>query len=257
MKLALLGFALGALAAVSALLLLIPVRVSSLRPGGFGRLLAGSAFVVPLLLVVFIASDEQAPEQQAAPVGMAVMPGAAASTDMDWSVMAHAYLGGPPPADGAAAVAPPAGNHHSIAELAEATTREPRNVPAWLALASAQRQARDYAAAAGSYDKALRLDAGNPDAWADYADALASAGDRRLDGAPAAAIARALQIDPRHPKALWLQASLDLEKRRYAAALEHWQALRAALPEGSPDVRIVEANIAEARQLVAQAATAR
>jgi cytochrome c-type biogenesis protein CcmH len=88
--------------------------------------------------------------------------------------------------------------------------------------------------------------------WADYADALASAGDRSLEGRPAEAISRALQLDPQHPKALWLQASLDLQRRQYTQALKNWQLLRSALPPGSPDIAIVEANITEARQLLAQ-----
>lgn len=85
--------------------------------------------------------------------------------------------------------------------------------------------------------------------WADYADRLAASRGRSLQGEPAGAIAEALKRDPRNAKALWLAASLSLERRDYAGALRGWQELRSVLPEGSPDLAIVDANIAETREL--------
>jgi len=41
-------------------------------------------------------------------------------------------------------------------------------------------------------------------------------------------------------QALWLQASLAHEERRYADALATWQRLLAVVPPGSSDARIVE-----------------
>jgi cytochrome c-type biogenesis protein CcmH len=86
------------------------------------------------------------------------------------------------------------------------------------------------------------------DSWADYADAQASLAGR-LDGEPEKAIARALQLDPQHPKALWLKASLAHEQHRYKEALATWRLLLAVVPPGSSDARIVAANIAEATRL--------
>jgi cytochrome c-type biogenesis protein CcmH len=75
-------------------------------------------------------------------------------------------------------------------------------------------------------------------------------------GKPAEAIKRALALQPDHLKALWLAASLDLEQRRYGDALKSWQRLRAALPAGSPDAAVIDANIEEARQLASGAPSA-
>lgn len=86
------------------------------------------------------------------------------------------------------------------------------------------------------------------DAWADYADAQASIAGR-IAGEPARAIDAALALDPRHTKALWLQASLAHEEGRYAEALAAWKRLLAVVPAGSSDARIVEANIVEAARL--------
>jgi cytochrome c-type biogenesis protein CcmH len=88
------------------------------------------------------------------------------------------------------------------------------------------------------------------DAWADFADALASSNPSgSLRGEPAKAIDRALALDPKHAKALWLKASLAHEERRYQDALVAWQQLLALVPPGSSDARIIQANIDEDRRL--------
>ncbi len=104
----------------------------------------------------------------------------------------------------------------------------------WLALAQSAAAGARLSAGRSAYDAALKLDDKNADAWADYADALASANNRRLAGEPAKAIARALELEPRHLKGLWLAASLDLELQNYSDALGRWQQLRACLPEARP-----------------------
>ncbi|MEO8308743.1 MAG: tetratricopeptide repeat protein [Pseudomonadota bacterium] len=176
-------------------------------------------------------------------------------------MITHAFMRGPPPGTTATTSAPAAGDvaqraQLSVTELEAVTRREPGNVEAWLALGRAQRMARDFAPAVTAYEAALKLDGRNADAWADYADSLASANGRSLAGKPAKAIERALQLDPNHLKGLWLAASLDLEEHRYTAAVNHWQKLRSVLPDGSPDVSIIEANLAEARTLAGQATQA-
>jgi cytochrome c-type biogenesis protein CcmH len=252
MDMALMGFGLGALAAVSALLLLVSVGIDRVRPGPRSKALAGLAFALPLVALVVYTSRK--PPDHGSSGTVPAMP-VAAGPDFggdDWSLVSHVMTGGASlPAAGSGGIQ---SSPHTVEEMAQVTAREPGNVGAWLALAAAQRRTRDFSAAVNSLRAALRLDATNVDAWADYADALASATDHRLAGEPAAALEKALKLDARHPKALWLQASLDLELKRYDAALEHWQALRAVLPAQSPDLTIVDANILEARQLLAQPA---
>ncbi len=86
------------------------------------------------------------------------------------------------------------------------------------------------------------------DAWADYADALAST-TSSLRGEPAKAIAEALKLEPRHAKALWLKASLEHEEQHYVDAVHTWETLLALVPQGSSDANIIRANIAEATRL--------
>jgi cytochrome c-type biogenesis protein CcmH/NrfG len=116
------------------------------------------------------------------------------------------------------------------------------------AIAAARRE-HDAAKARDGFVQLVKMNAMDADLWADYADVLASSSSGSLRGEPAKAIDEALRLNPLHPKALWLKASLAHEEHRYVDALALWRQLRAALPPGSPDVRVVEANIAEAAEL--------
>jgi tetratricopeptide (TPR) repeat protein len=119
-----------------------------------------------------------------------------------------------------------------------------------IAQADDLRRQRKFKEAAEVYRRAAASGRMNADSWADYADALASAGSS-LKGAPADALAQALALDPRHPKALWLKASLEHEEHHYRDAVSTWRNLLAVVPANSSDARIIEANIAEASRLAA------
>jgi len=119
----------------------------------------------------------------------------------------------------------------------------------WLATAAQKRHSRDYSGAREAYLQVIRQNAMTADAWADYADTLASLSGGSLAGEAAQALQRALDLDPAHPKALWLEATRAYQERRYAQAVELWKRLRAVLGPESPDVAIIDANIAESEQL--------
>jgi len=122
--------------------------------------------------------------------------------------------------------------------------------PDLVAQADELRRQRKFKEAVEVYRRADAAGRMNADSWADYADALASAGSS-LKGAPAAALAKALALEPRHPKALWLKASLEHEEHRYRDAVSTWRNLLAVVPADSSDARIIAANIAEATRLAA------
>jgi cytochrome c-type biogenesis protein CcmH len=119
-----------------------------------------------------------------------------------------------------------------------------------VAQADELRRQRKFTEAAETYQRAVAAGRMDADSWADYADALASAGSS-LKGAPADALAKALALEPQHPKALWLKASLEHEEHRYRDAVSTWRNLLAVVPANSSDARIIEANIAEASRLAA------
>jgi cytochrome c-type biogenesis protein CcmH len=177
----------------------------------------------------------------------------------DWQLLAQSYeaLGRPQDAErarqqavGAPPVAPqPARNADTVRTLEERVRAAPRDANAWLELASLYRQQREFDKARGAFDKLIALRAMTADSWADYADVLATSTGGSLAGEPARAIDRALALDPRHTKALWLKASLAHEQHRYKDSLAVWKQLRATLPADSPDVPIIDSNIAEATTL--------
>ena len=137
------------------------------------------------------------------------------------------------------------------------STRPPQTAAAGksatlLAQAEAHRHKREFKPALEAYRAVIAAGGMTADGWADYADAMASSPGGRLSGEPAAAIDKALALDPKHTKALWLKASLAHEEHRYQDALATWRTLLALMPAGSSDAKIIEANIAEAERLVAQ-----
>jgi cytochrome c-type biogenesis protein CcmH len=145
-----------------------------------------------------------------------------------------------------------AATHDSRSDSQEAVKSDPGSAQEWLALAAERRGKHDYTGAREAYLKVIQLDAMTADAWADYADAIASMSEGSLGGEAELAIQHALKLDPSHTKALWLEATRAYKEHRYADAVALWTRLRGALRPESPDVAIVDANIAESTQLAAR-----
>lgn len=125
-----------------------------------------------------------------------------------------------------------------------------------VAEAGTARAKRDFAAARAAYAKLEARHEMTADTWADYADVSASASGNSLAGQPATYIQNALRLDPSHPKALWLQASLQHESHQYAAAVVSWQRLAAVLGNSAADAKLIAANLAEDQRLAVGGAPA-
>ena len=119
---------------------------------------------------------------------------------------------------------------------------------ALLASAEQHRRKREFKDACADYARLAKLDAMSADSWADYADASAAV-TGSLAGEPDRYLDKALALDRRNAKALWLKASLQHEQHRYKDAVATWKRLLAVVPADSSDARIVQANIAEASRL--------
>ena len=116
------------------------------------------------------------------------------------------------------------------------------------AAAEALRVAGKYVEARDAYRQIATRRPQDADAWADAADCAAAAAGGDLE-AGAVDMDRALAAQPAHAKALWLKASLELQRKHYGAAAALWQRLTVVLPPGSEDRRMVEANLEEAKAL--------
>jgi tetratricopeptide (TPR) repeat protein len=134
-----------------------------------------------------------------------------------------------------------------------------------LTQAEAARQKRDFKAAEKIYAQLAAREQMTAQSWADYADVAASLNNNSLSGKPSDYVQRALQLDPAHPKALWLQGSLEHASGQYAAAVVTWRKLLAVMDANSSDAKLIRGNIEEdtrlaggavapARPVVAQAA---
>jgi hypothetical protein len=124
-----------------------------------------------------------------------------------------------------------------------------------LAKASKARQNQDMKDAASIYAGLAARGQMTADSWADYADTAASLQHSKLAGEPETYVARALALNPRHPKALWLKASADEEAGRFADAALVWQRLRTVLSADSADAKIVETNLQQDMKLAGTAAS--
>ena len=118
-----------------------------------------------------------------------------------------------------------------------------------LAAADAHRTKREFEAARSAYVKAIAAKVMTAQSWADYADVVGTLAGGTLNDQAAEAIDNSLALDGSNLKALWLEATLALQQKRYPDALALWQKLRGLLPEASSDAQLVESNIAEAAQL--------
>jgi cytochrome c-type biogenesis protein CcmH/NrfG len=109
---------------------------------------------------------------------------------------------------------------------------------------------RKFSEAEREFRKAVEADPGDADSWADLADCAAVAAGHDLT-VSRDAIEQALTINSQHRKALWLRATLELQQKQYSRAAATWRTLSTLVPAGSPDARVISANIAEAETLAA------
>lgn len=176
------------------------------------------------------------------------------------SVVTYLMIGKPDaaaPQLASAAASSAEGRHSVTAEqiekmvtaLAERLKAEPNNADGWLMLGRSYTALGRYADAAIAMRRAVELTPPDPSLLADFADVLGMAQGKRLAGEPARLVQKALDLDPRHVKALALAGSVAFEAKDYAAARRYWDRLIAVVPPDSPMARSVQQSIAEATAL--------
>lgn len=136
-----------------------------------------------------------------------------------------------------------------VAALAERLKATPGDAEGWLMLGRSYAALGRYRDAAIAVRRAHELVPRDAGLLADLADILAMAQGKRLDGEPALLVQRALDLDPRHVKALALAGSVAFEARDYGAARGYWERLAAVLPPDSAMLASVRGSLAEAASL--------
>ena len=135
-----------------------------------------------------------------------------------------------------------------VEQASEQTKRDPKDVTAWALLAHSYDMLGKFAESTKAYEQLAKLAPKDAQVLADYADALAVAHGRSLDGEPEALVRRALELDPANVKALSLAGTAAFEHKQYDQAVAHWERAKAA----SKDPRFtqqIDSGIAEARAL--------
>lgn len=138
-----------------------------------------------------------------------------------------------------------------VTGLAEKLEKEPGNQQGWVMLARSYKAMGRLAEAVQAYERAGSLVDTNADLLLDYADTQASVsgfGDkvRQL-------LDKALKLEPNHPMGLWLRGTAAYDAKQYGKALADWELLLKQLPPDSEDAKVLQANIAEVRELQAKA----
>ena len=136
-------------------------------------------------------------------------------------------------------------------KLAERLQSRPDDLQGWTMLARAYSVLDRPAEASTAYARALSLHPDDAALLTDYADALASNNSGDLSGQPVQLLERALKLEPRQAKALYLLGTHAFNTRDYAKAIALWEQLLTVAALDSGIAEQVQAAIAEARQLAA------
>jgi cytochrome c-type biogenesis protein CcmH len=134
-------------------------------------------------------------------------------------------------------------------KLAQRLKEKPDDVEGWSMLARSYSVLGRHADALKAYEKASNLRKDDPTLLADYADSLAVNNNSNLEGEPMKLVDRALHLDPKNLKALYLAGTYAFNKKDYTSAITFWEKLVQVGPPGNVFATQVEPAIAEARNL--------
>jgi cytochrome c-type biogenesis protein CcmH len=168
------------------------------------------------------------------------------------AVLGYAWLGTPLALDPEVREAnmPSRDNLAGLVErLRERMQRQPEDVDGWALLGRSLAALGDYERASQAFAEGVRRAPADASLLADYADVLALARGRRLQGEPLALAKRALELDPDHPKALALAGAGEYQAGNPAAAVRYWERLLSLIPADSDFARELRASLDEARRL--------
>lgn len=143
----------------------------------------------------------------------------------------------------------PAQMESLVERLRTRMEQTPDDPEGWMLLGRSYAVMGQYERSAQAYARAVNLAPKDANLLADYADSLAMARGRSLEGEPMALVRRALEIDPEHIKALALAGSAEFERKNFEGAVAYWERILTLAPPQSEFARSVAESIAEARTL--------
>ena len=130
-----------------------------------------------------------------------------------------------------------------VARLAERMQANPDDMQGWLMLARSYKTMGRYEEAANAYGKAEEVINDDPDLLASYAETLAMATGKGLQGKPAQLVERALKIEPKHGHSLFLAGAAAMDAGDKRKAIAYWEALLPQVEPGSEIDQILREGI--------------
>ncbi|MEO8123751.1 MAG: c-type cytochrome biogenesis protein CcmI [Burkholderiales bacterium] len=136
----------------------------------------------------------------------------------------------------------------AVEELAAKLKEHPEKAEGWALLARSYVRLGQLEPALSAFQKAVALRTDDASLLADYADVLAVANGRNLEGEPRKLIERALKLEPDNLKALSLAGAAAFDRKDYANAVQYWERVVRLSPSDSPYLQELQAGIDEARK---------
>ncbi|MBN9203331.1 tetratricopeptide repeat protein [Methylibium petroleiphilum] len=157
----------------------------------------------------------------------------------------------PPPAAASGAGGDPARAQIAamVDQLAERLKSRPDDAEGWQMLSRSYAALGRHAEAVDAYRKAVALNPRDPSLLVDLGASLVALDRDAMHGEPTRLVERALALDPAHPKALAFAGLIAFDRKDYATAVKHWEALARVEPADSPFAQQIRASVAQARQL--------
>ena len=158
-----------------------------------------------------------------------------------------------PPAMQANVALPEGGSLVAVVQELEArVAKDPTDMDSQMLLGRFYAEMKRYPDAVKVYEKLSKTMPGEAQVWADFAGVLAMQSGGNFSGRPTEAISKALQLDPKNPKALALAGSAALVRGDFTATLRYWETLIKVLPPGSEERKMVEGGVKQIRERMAQ-----
>jgi cytochrome c-type biogenesis protein CcmH len=141
----------------------------------------------------------------------------------------------------------------AMKELQAKVEKDPMNPNGIVMLARSLAEMGRFPEAVQQYEKLVQIVPNEPEVWAEFADTAVMANGQSFLGKPTEYLDRALALDPNNTKALALSGMAAMERRDYAAAIKHWQALLQQMPnKDSEEARMIAGGVQRAHDLLMQ-----
>lgn len=175
-------------------------------------------------------------------------------------VALYVFLGQPGAMNGGNPAATVQGGGHAVTpqqitamveKLAARLQENPNDGEGWLMLARSYSALGRYPESAAAYGRAISMLPPDAQTLADFADTVAMAQGRKLQGEPEKIVRRALEVDPKNIKALALAGTIAFDRQDYQAAIGEWRKIVALVPADSGIAAGIQSSIRDAENRLA------